>query len=357
MKFVFLTLVVLFSSHTFATQTETEKQLLELRQQWDNDFNNYLINHEDANIAMFGLYRAAQHNKQFGDIAETLNQLLETNSLSAQSYFLAFNLCNRTEMLGFCDIESIDKNFRKSEPSNLAVYLTGLNLAIKQSDNKKVKSLLKQMVNTNHTDTYNYLPEKLEEVIEKYIDLNPIDEQLKQFELIQLKQLYKFSSYEKSQLENNFHQYQKISTLLNFKLSLPISNFRGFINECRAKKGFKKHCLKIAEILIKGKSYIAVGVGNAIKVEVYESNGTQQQHEQAVTDKELFKKQMGCVSKKSGTLSFFDTLFNIEMYKSFSRLERTQGELAAFVELSKIANQKQLDISPESATNPESCLE
>jgi len=358
MKLVFLTLFVLIVSHVQAEPTETQKQLIVLRQQWNNDLNSYLINHQDPNIAMFGLYRAALRNKQVVDIAETLNQLLENETLSTQGLLLAADICGRDDMVDLCDVQTTSKKLIQSEPLNLAVYLVGLNLAVEQMDDKKSKKLLKKMTQSQNNNIYFYSPEKLESIVENYIILNAIDDKLKQSELNQLKQIKTISDSESEQFQNNYQQYNITSTLMSFKFIQPFPNFRNLLDACKKDKNEESNCLKIADVMIgKGKSFITKTIGHSIKEEIYQANDNQLKYEQILMKKENLKHQMECISKISAGRSFFDTFFNLDNYKSFSKVERNQGEQAAFTQLAESSYQKQLDINPEKATDPQSCFD
>ena len=347
-----------------------KEEIEELSKQWNSDFVEHLLDHESADINLYGLQELSLKYYGFkkqqiinpndlSDFANDLRNLVDSNELSAQSLFIASGICSGENIIDYCDSTPINNKLIQSEPKNVLVYIPSLKKALENNKTDEVNQLLNQMAHSEFANNYSSIPELLEDTIDEYTRNHPYHEKMINSELTAIESLKKISPEKIQEIREDFFYYQSYMNKIHFKLIYPMITMRSLMDVCKSDMNLAKTCLKISDILIsKNKSIISPMVGYTVKIDTLKLIGEENLASETEIIKAKLKKQYECLMRiKSSNNNQIDLYLNPEDFKKLSTIERNQGELALFKTMAETSYQQQLDLGNENAINPQTCFE
>jgi len=365
MKNIILIGLMIFSINLFAELTEEENSRKEA-QAWSKGLNNYLINHDDADISMVGLHNQAmtfinldENKSELDDLIQSLNDLVSQEKLHTQSLMMAANICDIEQLEDSCPIDKINAKLIQSEPKNLMAYLPALDSAILEKDQKEINRLINLMSKTSLSKAYISNRFKLDDSIDKFAKDHPIDGESFLLEIKQLNQQTTFSDELRKNIEERPYLYQQYMHKVNFKLLNPIPKYQLITNTCKSDQTYYLSCLKISDVMINhGHTIIDLVLGHHIQAEMYQLLDSHPQAEDAEKAKQKYKNEYKCVMKAfhSGEYSM-DVSFNLEFYDKSSKLEHEKGEYEAYKTIAEMNYQRLLEKGDKQAIDPNTCFE
>ncbi len=367
MKRIFLTFLVIFTTLSFAQSSSKEKQNEIKSQQWNNDFINFLINHDNPDLSMLGLSELlvtaypsndgteAFDTKQF---MQSFEDLISHEKLQPKSLLIAADLCTNPKIKQQCPLKKLFTKLINSEPKNLSVYIPIFNQAVFEEDNKKIIQLLHTMSETQYDNSYFTNSEQLLKAFDFYIINSPNLDSVIDNEITQLKKISSRFDETINYMQDNPEAYQIYMKKLNFKLKYPIPPYRAIIDTCKSQQEYYKPCLEIANTMIESNNtLISTFVGYRIQEEVYSMIKNQEQAELSKQRSKQFKNEYECIVEIYREKSYFQGIeSDIDYFDLSEKIEREQGEYAAYKALAEIKYKRLLELGLDDVKDPKECF-
>ncbi len=367
MKKIILTFLVVFTTLSFAQSSSKERQNETKSRQWNNDFINFLVNHDNPDLSMIGLsellitpYPSNDNTEAFdtNQFMQTFEDLIIHEKLQPKSLLIAVDLCTNQKIKQQCPLKQLFTKLIDSEPKNLSVYIPIFNQAVLEKDNIKMKQLLHTMSETHYDNSYFTNSEQLLQTIDTYINSSPNLEDVINNDIIQMKKMS--SRFDKTikYMQDNPEVYQIYMKKLYFKLKQPIPPYQAIIETCKNQQEYYKPCLEIANTMIESSNtLISKFVGYRIQEEVYSIIENQEQADLSKQRSKQFKKEYECIVEIYREKNCFQGIeSDIGYFDLSEKIEREQGEYAAYKALAEIKYKRLLELGLDDVRNPKECF-
>ena len=242
-----------------------------------------------------------------------LNELIETNEMSAQTLQILLGWCFREDLEPYCDQQMIIANLLHIDPLNLLAYVRPLQLAHQELNDELLDKTLRLMGAAQFSRQRYYLTEDFQDYVDQFLADHPVpDSAIKAFKEDQslMSGLDQTSSAETDKLIRNYlHHASKMSYLYLYSHD----DLKLAFDVCKLNRLFTEPCLNIAQVLINQSDTIAArGIGYALLMAVNQANGRTELVKMVADKQEQYKTTVKCLQQASRSDSFINDLLDAE---------------------------------------------
>ncbi len=362
-------LFLLFSNLSFSKQSfkETEDELLEqlstTREEiekewiaWESEFTQFLIDDEDPNTQLLGYYNQLfefNDNDKLSNLATELNLILSSNQLDNKSLTTLAQMCSDSKIKSYCDQDATFALQLQYMPDNAFIYLSSLETAIKDANQKGITQAIDDMADSKYFDSFYYLHPAYRVKLEQYVNNHPFPENKLAVDKLDINRQLCCDKVETTEDVQDIIIHINV---IGMKMAQSIPAFRNIIQTCLNDVSQEKSCLKIAEILInRSKSIISASIGYAIKLNVFKQKGDDKTIQQITQKKFNYTKRYECLADIFRYGSTQLSLKGVVFLKLADSIERKYGELAYFESLAQSNYDYYSSLGDTEIKNPEDC--
>jgi len=185
-----ISLLLLSTIFTLSVRAEfTGQDSVDLMNQWQHEFDVFLLNHSDPNLRAYGVYSLTyeEDKKTVEKVKKTLVELSSRTDLSDESYALLTNSCYEKGLINQCDGLGLNDKYMSQYPNNLNAYFIPLTIALKDNDEAAIQNIMASMSAAEFINEWHYYNEDFEQAMQVYLNANLFPKKMIDFEIKDMK--------------------------------------------------------------------------------------------------------------------------------------------------------------------------
>ena len=338
----------------------TGQDSVDLMQQWQHEFDVFLLNHEDPNLRAYGVYSLTHEEDEeiVKKVKQTLVDLSSRTDLSDESYALLTNSCYEKGLMDQCDGLGLNNKYMSQYPGNLNAYLIPLTIALKDNDEAAIQNIMASMSAAEFINEWHYYNEDFEQALQVYLKAFPFPKKMIDYEIKDMKKRNRFSQFKLKYLSDNMSGYMLLVNKFGYNFVRgSYTSYESLTDVCENKAHYSA-CLDLAEILIShSHSLISKSLGYKIKINTVKVAGDQTEAEVFETQLKSFKYHYECLHNISNEMNIYDMNLSHEDIKI--SVSRDKGDMAGLYHIAEIKYEEALENGDHDAEskNPDLCLQ
>lgn len=360
----------------FGKPSENQQAANAIAAQWRLDLNEYLMASDDDLAQIMSLastlagiqqskMMAKVHNNtnqmavleqiNYQPFATVLNQMIAESKNSVAALNIMTKLCYEKEIAPLCNTNALLDKRMLANSENLQVYLRPFAVANQINDVKLMAQLVQLMANTRYSQTPLSITPVMNDLIDEFINANPVSPEVIQNQIEEYKQLSGISDKMKSQLDEAIPAYMPMLIKSSYQFLTDMPPYKPLLKYCQTNLTAVKSCRKIAEIMIrKSNTLIDKGMGHAVLIASFEAENNEAGIIAAQNLNKQFRQGYECILKLSQTEYFIDDYFD-PVYQTINN--QAKDEYEKLIQLADWRYGKLLTAGNEEAINPETCFD